>query len=160
MSLPYCSSCYRVVIILGNTQQVDLIYLLQVVQSTSPSKTTKPLAERPSLHLEFSNAICWTSDSSRDPAELGLTCTLSEIRKSNQPVSILFFTNFSCSRSLMRYSTVVRKSPRMEISFRARTMFLENKPNKSAMLRSRNFSWTMALYQEIPINFWKTTQAN
>ena len=36
----------------------------------------------------------------------------------------MFFEKYSCSNNWTRYSTVVRKSPRIEISFKAKTMFL------------------------------------
>lgn len=52
------------------------------------------------------------------------TCTFSAISLSSQPVSILFNWKLSVSSSLMRYSTVVRKSPRIDSSFNATTIFL------------------------------------
>ena len=52
------------------------------------------------------------------------TCTFSAISLSSQPVSILFNWKLSVSSSLIRYSTVVRKSPRIDSSFKATTMFL------------------------------------
>ena len=51
-------------------------------------------------------------------------CTFSAINLSSQPVDILLFWNSSVSRSLIKYSTVVLKSPRIESSFKAITMFL------------------------------------
>ncbi len=60
--------------------------------------------------------------------ESGLSaCTLSDICLSNQPVSILFSPKMSVSMILTKYSTVVRKSPRIDNSFKAITMFLQIK---------------------------------
>lgn len=62
------------------------------------------------------------------------TCTFSAISRSSQPVSMQFCWKLSVSRSLIKYSTVVRKSPRMDNSFRATTMFLEKeKPSHKEM---------------------------
>ena len=55
------------------------------------------------------------------------TCTFSAMRLSNQLVSMSLFWKLSVSRRLVRYSTVVLKSPRMDSSFKATTMFLEGK---------------------------------
>lgn len=46
------------------------------------------------------------------------------MRWSNQPVSMSLFLKLSVSSNLMRYSTVVLKSPLMDSSFIATTMFL------------------------------------
>lgn len=52
------------------------------------------------------------------------TCTFSAMRWSSQPVSMSLFLKLSVSSNLMRYSTVVLKSPLMDSSFIATTMFL------------------------------------
>lgn len=53
------------------------------------------------------------------------TCIFSEINLSSQPVSMLLCWKLSVSRSFMRYSTVVLKSPRIDNSFRATTILLK-----------------------------------
>lgn len=52
------------------------------------------------------------------------TCTFSAMRWSSHPVSMSLFLKLSVSSNLMRYSTVVLKSPLMDSSFIATTMFL------------------------------------
>ena len=53
------------------------------------------------------------------------------MRESNQPVVIVLSSKASSSNSLIRYSTVVLKSPRMLSSFRATTMFFLLSPRSS-----------------------------
>ena len=50
-------------------------------------------------------------------------CTFSDISLSSQPVVILLFWYSSVSKSLLRYSTVVLKYPRIESSFSAIARF-------------------------------------
>lgn len=51
------------------------------------------------------------------------------MRWSSQPVSMSLFLKLSVSSNLMRYSTVVLKSPLMDSSFIATTMFLKHREN-------------------------------
>lgn len=71
-----------------------------------------------------SDGICYGGHVSNSGCCAARTCTFSAMRWSSQPVSMSLFLKLSVSSSLMRYSTVVRKSPRMDSSFMATTMFL------------------------------------
>lgn len=53
----------------------------------------------------------------------------SEMRLSSQAVVIVFCSNASVSRSLMRYSTVVLKSPRIESSCEAKQTLARSQRN-------------------------------
>lgn len=68
----------------------------------------------------------WVSATPKKAEQLP-TCTRSAMRWSSHPVSISLFWKLSVSRRFTRYSTVVRKSPRMDSSFKATTMLLERR---------------------------------
>lgn len=59
------------------------------------------------------------------PISQSHTCIFSEISLSSQPVSMLLCWKLSVSSNLMRYSTVVLKSPLIDNSFKATTMLLQ-----------------------------------
>ena len=76
------------------------------------------------------------------------TCTFSAISLSSQPVSILFSWKLSVSSNLIRYSTVVRKSPRIDSSFKATTMFL-GEGQKQICFSNRCLSVFFSHYREL-----------
>lgn len=84
------------------------------------------------------------------------TCTFSAISLSSQPVSILFNWKLSVSSSLIRYSTVVRKSPRIDSSFNATTIFLGKATEKNYY--SNKYFNVYQSFERIVLFFWRLSR--
>lgn len=84
------------------------------------------------------------------------TCTFSAISLSSQPVSILFNWKLSVSSSLIRYSTVVRKSPRIDSSFNATTIFLGEATEKNYY--SNKYFSVYQSFERIVLFFWRLSR--
>lgn len=100
--------------------------------------------------LKKGNSSCWPDDD----GGVVFTCTFSAMRWSSQPVSMSLLLKLSVSSNLMRYSTVVLKSPRMDSSFIATTIFLTHRNRSFFFLLVPLMQATTAKQIQLKLTKW------